>query len=616
MDKKVLVAATGVVAASLMGIYYLATRHSEPQQQSQDVKTTSKSTTQTKIAQQTSPKPSSNKDSEVEISAPFNLSKDFSIKFDPSSGFYGVPDEVRKAVINAGFTEEQVKKDPSLIKNVLYSLDYNEVKNNTISSPTNATHNIHIYINNKTNKIEGIPDVVREAITKKGYSDEDLIKNPQLIQDLLYSFDMDEVMKKHQPQPHISNPVSVTHDFSISYNPTTGEVTGVPQPILDAIKNAGYTMKQVLADPMLVKNLLYNFDYDSLKPNAPQISTPTNFSHDFSIKINPQTGEVMGAPQEILDAIKNAGYTMDQVLKKPELVKNLIYSFDYDSLKPDAVKISTPQNVTHDFSINFNPETGEVKGVPQEILDAIKNAGYTIDQVIKNPELVKDLVYSFDYNSLKPNAPKISAPIQTTHDFQIRINPQTGELTGVPQQVVDAIKKAGYTTEQVMNNPMLAKDILYSLDYEQLKYEGSSISRPVHVEHDFSISYDTATGKFTGIPPVIEEALKKAGTTLDEALKNPSLLSEILYSQDYKSVKEQSLPQISLPSNVQHDFSIKYDPVTGKVEGIPEEIRQAFLAKGLTEKDVIQDPGKVKEMLYEHDYNQVLEKEKSKTENK
>jgi len=243
-------------------------------------------------------------------------------------------------------------------------------------------------------------------------------------------------------------------------------------------------------------------------------------------------------PAEILEAIKNAGYTLDQVMKDPMLVKNLLYNFEYDSLKPDAPKISSPENVAHDFSIQFDPETGEVKGVPQEILDAIKNAGYTIQQVMDNPLLVKNILYNFDYDALKPDAPKISSPIKSSHDFHIEFDPVTGEIKGVPPAIMEAISAAGYTIEQIKENPLLVQDILYKLDYAEVKESAQpQISKPTDVQLDFSIRYDPVTGQVSGVPDVIRQACIAKGYTEEQVLKNPSLITDLLYSFDYESVK-------------------------------------------------------------------------------
>lgn len=39
----------------------------------------------------------------------------------------GIPESVRQAILNAGFTEEQVMADPTLVKDLLYTLDLEEV---------------------------------------------------------------------------------------------------------------------------------------------------------------------------------------------------------------------------------------------------------------------------------------------------------------------------------------------------------------------------------------------------------------------------------------------------------------------------------------------------------
>jgi len=107
------------------------------------------------------------------------------------------------------------------------------------------------------------------------------------------------------------------------------------------------------------------------------------------------------------------------------------------------------------------------------------------------------------------------------------------------------------------------------------------------------------------VPPAVEEAILKAGYTIDQVTKNPELAKDILYQLDYNAVKESVKPQVSKPTNVHHDFSIKYNLATGEVEGVPEVIKKELLAKGYTEKQVLSDPNLIKDILYNFNYEQV-----------
>jgi len=204
-----------------------------------------------------------------------------------------------------------------------------------------------------------------------------------------------------------------------------------------------------------------------------------------------------------------------------------------------------------------------------------------------------------------PSRVEISAPFNLSKDFSIKFDPETNSLQGVPPIVYEEITKAGYTVEQVIADPLLIKDLLYNMDYEKLKEAASPFSKPIQVHHDFSISFDPSTGKWTGVPPMVEEAILKAGFTIDEVTKNPELVKDLLYQLDYNTVKESVQPQVSKPTNVQHDFSIRYNHATGKFEGVPEEIKKVLISKGYTEEQVFKDPNSIKDILYNFDYEQV-----------
>jgi len=53
------------------------------------------------------------------------------------------------------------------VKGILENIDIETVSSNTISHPVGFSHNVHVTIDERG--IQGLPAVIREAITKKGY---------------------------------------------------------------------------------------------------------------------------------------------------------------------------------------------------------------------------------------------------------------------------------------------------------------------------------------------------------------------------------------------------------------------------------------------------------------
>jgi len=268
-----------------------------------------------------------------EISRPINLSKPFSIKYDPiRKRFEGVPDEIRQKIYDAGYTDEAVLNNPELVKDILNNLDIDQVSSNTISHPVGFSHNVHVTIDERG--IQGLPAVIREAINKKGITDQQIMADPTIVQDLLYSFNLEEALKDHLPK--ISKPFAVTHDFSISYDSKTGEVTGVPEEVERAIKNAGHTLQEVIKKPHIIKDLLYNMDYEYVKETVkPQVSKPENVRHDFHLTKD-SDGKIIGIPEPIRKACIEKGISEEEVLKNPNIISDILYNFNYTDVARDT----------------------------------------------------------------------------------------------------------------------------------------------------------------------------------------------------------------------------------------------------------------------------------------
>jgi len=165
--------------------------------------------------------------------------------------------------------------------------------------------------------------------------------DPSIVQDLLYSFNLEEVLKDHLPK--ISKPFGVSHDFSITYDSKTGEVKGVPEEVERAIKNAGHTLQEVIIKPHIIKDLLYNMDYDYIKESTkPQVSKPENVRHDFHLTVDPLNGNVIGIPEPIRKACIEKGISEEEVLKNPNIISDILYNFNYTDVR-DTSNTKTQQ---------------------------------------------------------------------------------------------------------------------------------------------------------------------------------------------------------------------------------------------------------------------------------
>eukprot|EP01126_Amoeba_proteus_P065910 TRINITY_DN944_c0_g1_i9.p1 TRINITY_DN944_c0_g1~~TRINITY_DN944_c0_g1_i9.p1 ORF type:complete len:147 (-),score=11.83 TRINITY_DN944_c0_g1_i9:68-508(-) len=83
--------------------------------------------------------------------------------------------------------------------------------------------------------------------------------------------------------------------------------------------------------------------------------------HRISITFNKQTGKFEGIPQKVRDTILAAGFTEEQVMDDPSLVKDLLYTLDLEEVLSSSLNISLPSNVEHLVSIKINPETGKLE---------------------------------------------------------------------------------------------------------------------------------------------------------------------------------------------------------------------------------------------------------------
>jgi len=115
------------------------------------------------------------------------------------------------------------------------------------------------------------------------------------------------------------------------------------------------------------------------------------------------------------------------------------------------------------------------------------------------------------------------------------------------------------------------------------------------------------------VPEEVERAIKNAGHTLQEVIKKPHIIKDLLYNMDYEYVKETAKPQVSKPENFRHDFHLTVDS-NGKVIGIPEPIRKACIEKGISEEEVLKNPSIISDILYNFNYNDVRDSTTTQTQ--
>jgi len=142
------------------------------------------------------------KDAIKNISSPTNVAHKLSITFNKHTGkFEGVPDNVLKFITERGLTVEQIVSDVKLADYILEQIEkaglLNEVPNIIdVSNPIQSFHNFSITMNKETGKLEGIPEVIREAFAKAGLTEEQVMKDPSLAAGILEKFSLDDFTSK------------------------------------------------------------------------------------------------------------------------------------------------------------------------------------------------------------------------------------------------------------------------------------------------------------------------------------------------------------------------------------------------------------------------------------
>lgn len=101
---------------------------------------------------------------------------------------------------------------------------------------------------------------------------------------------------------------------------------GVPDVIKEALAKAGLTEEQVLADPSLAKDILYDIPISSVQLTGradPNISAPKGLSHHVAIKYNQETGKFEVGTRSIIfrASKKKAAYIFPSVSWKPFVVQ-------------------------------------------------------------------------------------------------------------------------------------------------------------------------------------------------------------------------------------------------------------------------------------------------------
>jgi len=84
------------------------------------------------------------------------------------------------------------------------------------------------------------------------------------------------------------------------------------------------------------------------------------------------------------------------------------------------------------------------------------------------------------------------------------------------------------------------------MDYEYVKESAKpQVTKPENVRRDFHLTLDPTSGKVIGIPEPIRKACIEKGISEEEVLKNPSIISDILYSFNYTDVRDTTTQQLN-----------------------------------------------------------------------
>jgi len=112
------------------------------------------------------------------------------------------------------------------------------------------------------------------------------------------------------------------------------------------------------------------------------------------------------------------------------------------------------------------------------------------------------------------------------------------------------------------------------------------ISRPTALSHNLQIVYNPDTGLYEGVPDKIRQALHDSGVTVEQVMRNPSLIPAGLSVDVDLVISPPGTMRISPPVNGKHHLSISFNQKTGKFEGIPDRVLGELEKAGLSTENL------------------------------
>ena len=263
----------------------------------------------------------------------------------------------------------------------------------------------------------------------------------------------------------------------------TDDAPDMPQRIVDAMKNAGFTAELVEEAPAPVAFVEHVFQVGGMRCASCQAhvakavkAVPGVLDAEVNLitgRMTVETDDAPDMPQRIVDAMKNAGFTAELVEEAPAPVAFVEHVFQVGGMRcascqahvAKAVKaVSGVRNVEVNLITGrMTVETDDAPEMPQKISDAVKNAGFTAEIVEEAPAPAAEVEHVFQVGGMRcascqAHVAKAVKAVPGVRDAEVnlvtgRMTVKCGNAPDMPQKIIDAVKNAGFTAEIVEEAP-------------------------------------------------------------------------------------------------------------------------------------------------------------------
>eukprot|EP00162_Nutomonas_longa_P015574 comp22353_c0_seq3/m.53937 comp22353_c0_seq3/g.53937 ORF comp22353_c0_seq3/g.53937 comp22353_c0_seq3/m.53937 type:complete len:449 (+) comp22353_c0_seq3:31-1377(+) len=166
-----------------------------------------------------------------------------------------------------------------------------------------------------------------------------------------------------------------------------------------------------------------------------EISSPQAVERGVQIRYDPNTRKFTGVPEAWRDQFQ-PGQLAPSTSNHDDLPDHLVPGREKkDENEP---VIGMPYNVQHEYHAEFDPQTGEFKGLPPEWKIQLENSGISQEEVLENPKVVLDCL---KFQNKDEGAPKKAEPASAAGGKKPSLNELISKED--PRKLFNVGKKVG-----------------------------------------------------------------------------------------------------------------------------------------------------------------------------